>query len=110
MDGRGRDDRCARFQVRQSRLNNPKWCINIGLDRRVEVFIRQVLDCFPGLLAAGIVDNYIKATEPLHSVLDEFATEVLVHEIAGQGEPLATFGQDQPDDLLGIFLFFGDGS
>ena len=61
-------------------------------------------DVLVGMLLAGIVDEDVDAAELGHHLLDRAIAEVLVAEIAGDGDRLAPLGLDDPLRLRRVVM------
>jgi hypothetical protein len=72
--------------VGQGGFDDPKWRVDVGLHRRVEIVRRDISDRFPRLLASSVTDEDVKAAELAHRVFDQLLAKVFLPEIAGNGD------------------------
>ncbi len=94
--------------MRQRRLDDPERGIDIRLHGRVEILRGDVEDRLAALLPRGVADHDVETSEPLPGLLDQLLAEVLVAEVAGNGEPGASFLFDQRNHLLRVGLLVRD--
>src|ERR1700704_3797625 len=91
--------------MRQGRLDDPEWRIDVGLHRGVEILCGDVEDRSAGLLPASVADHDVEPAETLNGALDQLLAEFLVPEIAGDRQSDPPLGLDQVYDLLRIRFF-----
>ena len=85
-------------------LRDPEHRIEVGLHRAVKLFGRDVTDAGLGRLLAGVDDEDVEAAEAGDRVGDEGRAELLVRDVARQGERRSSLGSDQGKHLFGIRL------
>src|SRR3979411_2410732 len=94
--------------MRQSRLDDPKRRVDVGLHRRIEIIRRDVEDGSARLLSAGVADHDIQAAKSLDGPIDQLPAKRLVPDIAWDSDSNSSFGLDQVDDFFRIGLFAGE--
>src|SRR3977135_637263 len=94
--------------MRQSRLDDPKRRVDVGLHRRIEIIRRDVEDGSARLLSAGVADPDIQAPKSLDGPIDQLPAKRLVPDIAWDSDSNSSFGLDQVDDFFRIGLFAGE--
>src|SRR3984957_664021 len=102
--GGGADNGRARRHMRQRRLDDPEWRVNVRLHRRVEILGGNIEDRSAGLLAARVADKDIETAKTARRLLEEPLAESFVPNITGNRQRGSTFGFHELNDLAGVFL------
>lgn len=88
-------------------------CIEVGIERLVEILGRHLAHIFAELLVPRIDDEDIESAKPLHRVLDQLTAPAFLAHVYGQRHRLAPRRLDQGDDFARILFLtrqIGDGN
>src|SRR6185369_14246068 len=91
------DDRRALLKVRQRRLRQEEHPEDVGLERPLQLIFGDVADVLIGVLLAGIVDEDVEPAELFDGLSYGVLAELLVSNVARDGDGPATLTFD---DLL----------
>src|SRR5512147_547849 len=81
--------------MRQRRLRHEKVAEYIRAERFLELLRRNLRNVFFRMLLGGVVDEYVDAAEAINHLLDRLTAELLVADVAGDGQAGAPFVADQ---------------
>ena len=90
----GVHDRGAFTQVRQRSLSHEDVAEDIGLKRLHQLLLADVGDRLLLMLLGGVVHQDVELAETLEDLRDRAPTELLVADVAGDGQALPTFLAD----------------
>src|ERR1700761_7948507 len=90
--------------MRDSRLDDPEWRVDVGLHRGVEGFCGQLQNVLTLLLAPRVGDNNVEPTQLLHSLRNQFLAVTLLTQISRDWNCFAAFRLDELNHFASIGL------
>ncbi len=86
----------------QRRPRDPEHRVEVGLQRPIELLVRDVGDVLLVGLLAGIVHKDVEPAEPASRLLDQVDAEGAIGDVARQQHRLAAFRLDKRRHRLGV--------
>src|ERR1700722_2513929 len=93
--------------MRHRRFDDPKWRIDVGFHRPVEIVGGYVENRFGRLLATRIADQYVQASQFTYGSAHQLPAEGLMTDVAGKGDGFAPRVPNQFQDFLSVGFFVG---
>src|SRR5205814_3404093 len=97
-------DGAAIGHVRYRSLRHVKVTIEIGLQRLVEMFVRQFVERVDVFLKPGIVDEDVEAAELVQSFLNGSGAEFRIGNVAADQQAFPSFLLDRLLGAIGVLM------
>lgn len=98
--------RATLFHVMERILGHSKDLKNVTSERTLDVIQVDVLEILTHDLLSSVVDQNMDYAKLINVFLHSFLARLIIHEISGKEDTLATFLLDHSLGLFGILLFF----
>src|SRR3954454_7380776 len=88
--------------MRQRRLDDPKWSVDVGLHRCVESFSRQLQQVLALLLTGCIRDHNVEASQSSDSLVDQLSAVLFLAKVAWNRDRFTALRLDELNYLLRV--------
>ena len=99
-------DGAAMGHVRHRSFRHVKVAVEVGLQRLVEMLVRQFVERVDMLLKRSVVDEDVEAAEPLQGLLNGARAELRIGDVAADQQAFTSLLLDSIHSALGVLLLF----